>query len=114
MKHIETQILSNIKFQDDVEIVNHPVEGVPCIFKNGKYYSPSIIWLEYQDANDEENGTLISLSSNDSEDINEGGVWIELDEEEEEELISEVFDEYIEFRELNKEEIEDLESDDEE
>lgn len=110
MKYVEANITSNYKFNDEITIVSHPTEGVPCIKVGDKYYSPSIIWLEYQPDSDTDASEVLSADL----DSEPNGVWVELDEDEEEDLISEVYDEYVEFRELSSEEISDLEEEEEE
>lgn len=105
MKYIEANITNNFKFNDNVEITVHPTEGVPCLKIGDRYFSPSIIWLEYQP--DAELDPNDNLHLEDEE--NTTGLWVEIDEDEEENLISDVYDEFVEFRELSNEEINDLE-----
>jgi hypothetical protein len=105
MKYVEANVTSNFKFNDNVEITSHPTEGVPCIKIGDRFFSPSIIWLEYQPDAEADSQDILNAQA----DTESGGLWVEIDEAEEENLISEVYDEFVDFRALTDEEINDLE-----
>jgi hypothetical protein len=50
MKFCELKMLVDLKFKDDVEIVDCPgEEGMKAIKKGEKYYIPDVIWFELND-----------------------------------------------------------------
>lgn len=99
MKLVNATVINNFKFKEGSEIVEHPSEGIQCVKIGDKYYSPTIVWMEYHPEGDPENGAA-------SEE--EDGVWIELDADEEGEIISETYSEEIDLREASEDELEDM------
>lgn len=97
MKLINATVNNSFMFEGDAEITIHPTENIECIKIGDKYYSPSIVWLEFQQ-DDSEQGDDISDESE--------GIWVELDTEEEEEIISESYLEKTTLKEISEEELE--------
>lgn len=102
MKYVEVSVASNYKLGDETEIVTHPTEGVICIKKDGKYYSPSLVWMEFHPEGDPEAASS-DVTAGTSED--EPGLWIELELEEEEKLVDEALGEYVDIREITEDEL---------
>ncbi len=115
MKFFEVNVNSNIKLKDDSEVTMHPTEGIPCVLKDGKYYSPSLVWLEFHPAGTaEERKELFSTDSEELDLDDDEGFWLELDDEEEADILEDIYDEQIEFRPLSDDEVKDLEDSDDE
>lgn len=46
MKHVKIIVVQELTVPDDANITTHPTDYVECIEIKGKYYMPTIDWLE--------------------------------------------------------------------
>lgn len=49
MKHVKIIVTQELTIPDDMNVTVHPTDYVECIEVKGKYYMPTISWLEREE-----------------------------------------------------------------
>jgi hypothetical protein len=49
MKHVKIIVIQELTIPDDMNVTTHPTDFVECIEVRGKYYMPTIGWLEREE-----------------------------------------------------------------